>query len=135
MRLEIRTNQYPVRLVVSDETPGRVLSAMRAERARFKQRLRNRRWYLRHRERILAERAIWRKENRDRLRAYDAQQRSRPGSLKKRRAQKRRWRELHRDDYNAYYRRYDATKPGRREYKAKWARDKRSRDRAAKAQP
>ena len=40
------------------------------------------------------------------------------------RERKRRWREENRERYNAYFRNYDALTPGRREYKAKWLRER-----------
>ncbi len=39
---------------------------------------------------------------------------------------KRKWREANREHYNAYYRKYDELTPGRREYKARWSRERRA---------
>jgi hypothetical protein len=46
---------------------------------------------------------------------------------------KRQWREGNPERVRRYMRNYDELTPGRREYKAKWARDKRARERKAAA--
>lgn len=118
--IELRANQHPVRIVLSSATAGE-LPADFVKRARLERQRTMRRLYRR------------RPDVRAKQRAYDAAYRKRPGQLEKSRAQKRAWRSANRAAVNAYFRRYDELTPGRREYKARKAREYRARDRARRA--
>lgn len=110
------SNQYPqIRIVLREGLDERAIVEARRERESLK------RWLYCRRPEVIAKQ-----------RAYGIEYRAQPGRLEKRRAQKRRWREENRALFNAYFRRYDKLTPGRKEYKARWAREKRARDRAAK---
>lgn len=117
--LEIRSgNQAAVRTVIcaDDVDPARVIREARRERDNFTRRLSRMR-------RTPEKRAL----DREYYRAYGVRNKA------KRDAQKRLWREENRPAYNAYFRRYDQVTPGRKEYKARKAREYRARDRAARA--
>lgn len=108
-------NQYPIRTIIRhDGEVGRAffLKAKR-ERENFKKRL-------------------WRAKNRDKVRAYQRRRRERPGEREAARERKRAWRAGNREHYNAYHRRYSQLTPGRKEYKARKAREYRARDKAAR---
>lgn len=121
--IELTANRYGVRTV---RTP----SLDRQEKAFEVEQLREAR-----RLRANLKRKLYRRrpEVRAKQRAYEEAYRARPGMRDRRGARKAAWRKNNRAKYNAYFRRYDQLKPGRKEYKAMKAREYRARDRAAKA--
>lgn len=82
------------------------LKRMRAERERHNKRLRDKSPEAKARK--AAANKAWRARNQERERE-----------------RKRRWREENREHVRAYFRNYDALTPGRREYKARWLRERR----------
>lgn len=108
----IQISSGRVRIVLADGTAPDLVEKARRERERFMTRM-------------------WRARNRAKVSAWNKARRAKPGELERERERKRRWREANRERYNAYFRRYDALKPGRREYKAAKEREYRARRAAA----
>lgn len=116
MRLEIARNQHPIRTVVSADVAPAELARARRERENFLRRVRRK-----SNPELRAQEA-----------AYHRARRADPAFREADRERKAAWRKKNRGKVNAYFRNYEALTPGRREYKARWAREKRARDRAAR---
>lgn len=104
-------NQYPIRTIIKMGFDHEHLERARKERADFKKKL-------------------WRKK-------YDAGRKEywkawKAVNAEKEKARKKKWREEHREEYNAYNRRYYELHPARQEYRANKQREYRARDRAAR---